>query len=56
MGNLLRSCAEVRERMELSFGLVSGAGLGIRVFDGGPRAKGEGAVSGVFCHETIPLV
>jgi len=45
MGNLLRSCAEVREPIELLFGLVSGFGPGIGVLDGGPVStccKGKG--------------
>ena len=32
MGPLLRSCVEVREPIELSFGVVTGMGLGIDVF------------------------
>ena len=43
MGNLLRSCAEVREPIELSFGVVSGVSPGINVLDGGSRApRGKG--------------
>jgi len=43
MGPLLRSCVEVREPIELSFGLVSGVTLGIDVLDGGPHAsRGRG--------------
>ena len=38
------------EPIELSFGGVSGVGPGIDVLDGGPRAQGEGAVSGIFWH------
>jgi len=34
MGSLLRSCAEVREPIELSFGVVSGVGPGLHVLDG----------------------
>jgi len=34
MGTLLRSCAEVHEPIELSFGVVSGVGQGIHVLDG----------------------
>jgi len=42
MGTLWRSRAEVRELIELSFGVVSGMGSGIRVLDGGrdhPRGR-----------------
>jgi len=43
MGPLLRSCVEVREPIELPFGMVSGVGPGIDVLDGGPRAlRGKG--------------
>jgi len=43
MGPLLRSCAEVRAAIELSFGMVSGVGPGIGVLDGGPHAsRGRG--------------
>jgi len=34
MGTLLRSCSKVRKTMELSFGVVSGVGLAIRVLEG----------------------
>ena len=50
MGTLLRSCAKLREPIELSFGVVNGVGLGIPVFNGGQSAQGEGAVSVVFRH------
>jgi len=41
--NLLRSCAEVREPIEPSFGVVSRVGPGIHVLDEGSRApKGRG--------------
>ena len=53
MGTLLRSCAEVRTAIKLSFGVVSGVtGVdpGIDVLDGGPRASGEGAVWWIFRH------
>jgi len=39
MGPLLHSCAEVREPIELSFGMVSGVDPGIDVLGGGPRAS-----------------
>ena len=48
----LRSCAEVRAAIELSFGVVSGVGVGpvIHVLDGGSRApKGRGYL-GDFRH------
>jgi len=47
---LLCSCAEVREPIELSFGMVSGVGPGIHVLDGGSCAPKEGAVLGIFRH------
>jgi len=37
MSTLRRSCAKVREPIELSFGMVSVVGPGIDVLDGGPR-------------------
>jgi len=52
MWTLLHSCVEVREPIELSFRVVSGVGLDIRVFDGVRVPQGERAVSGVFRHET----
>jgi len=49
MGTLLRG-AEVREPIELSFGVVSGVTPGIHVLDGGSRvAKGRGCL-GIFRH------
>jgi len=48
MGTLLHICAEVHEPIELSFGLVSGVGLGIRVLDGRPRAPREREVLGFY--------
>jgi len=48
MGTLLRSCVEVCEPIELSFGVVSGVGAGIHVLDGGSRTQEEGAVLGFF--------
>jgi len=50
MGPLLRSCMEVREPIELSFGVVSGMVPGIDVLDGVHMPQGEGAVSGIFRH------
>jgi len=47
MGTLLRHCVEVRRAIELSFGMVSGVGLGNHVLDGSPRASRERAVSGM---------
>ena len=47
MGPLLRSCAEVREPIELSFGVVSGVHPGIDVLDGVHVPQGEGAVAGM---------
>ena len=44
----LRSSAEVRTVIELSFGVVSGVGPGIDVLDGGPRvSRGRGCL-GIF--------
>jgi len=54
MGNLLHSCLEVREPIELSFGLMSGVGPGINVLDGGPRAsRGRGGLWGFCLHWPI---
>jgi len=50
MGTLLRSCAKVREPIELSFWVVNGVSLGIRVLDGIQVPQGEGAASEVFQH------
>jgi len=45
MGNLLHSYAEVREPIELSFGVVSWVSPGIHVLDGGLQApKGRGCL------------
>jgi len=41
MGTLLGSCAEVREPIELSIGMVSGVGRGIDVLDGVHVPQGE---------------
>ena len=44
MGILLRSCAEVRESIELSFGIVSVVGPGTGVLDWGRHgARGRGS-------------
>jgi len=48
MGNLLRSCAEVRTLIELSFGVVSGVTPGIHVLDGIHMPQGEGWILGSF--------
>jgi len=45
MGNLLSSCANVREPIELSFGVVSGVGGGMVVLDGGSTCPKGRAVS-----------
>jgi len=48
MGALLRSCVEVREPIQLSFGMV---GPAIDVLDGGPRAsRGRGCFWDFFRH------
>jgi len=41
MRTLLHSCAEVREPIDLSFGVVSAVGSGIGVLDRGRRAARE---------------
>jgi len=41
-------CCIMRELIELSFGVVSGVGLGIRVLDGRPCALRRTRVSGVI--------
>ena len=49
MGSLLQSCAEVREPIELSFGLVTVVGEGMGVLDEDPRApKGRGSFGFFF--------
>jgi len=50
MGPLLCSCVEVRESIELSFGMVSWVGQGIDVWNGVHVTQDEGAVSGIFHH------
>ena len=49
MGPLLRSCVEVREPIELSFGMMNGVGLGIDVRNGGPHSLGEVVDFGIVC-------
>jgi len=48
--SLLRRCVEVREPIELSYGVVSGVGPGIDLLHGVHMPQGEGAVSGIFRH------
>jgi len=48
MGMLLRSCAEVRESVKLSFGAVSGVTSGIHVLDGVHVPQGKGWILGSF--------
>jgi len=43
-------CAEVREPIELSFGVVSGVSPGIHVLDGIHVPQKEGAFWGIFRH------
>jgi len=50
MGPLLRSCAEVRTAIKLSFGVVSGVGPDIDVLDGVHVPQGEGGCFGDFWH------
>jgi len=50
MGTSLHSCVEVREPIELSFGVVSGVGPCIDVLDGDPRdPRGRGCFEN-FSH------
>ena len=49
MGPLLHSCVEVRELIELSFGVVSGVGPGIDVWNGCPRVSRERVDFAVVC-------
>ena len=53
---MLHNCVEVHEPIELLFVVVSGVGRGMGVLDRIQVAQGEGAVSGVFCCETAPLI
>lgn len=49
MGTLHRSCAKVRDPLELQFGVVRVVDRGIPVLDGCPhRARGRGRFRG-FC-------
>jgi len=48
MGTLLCICVKVREAIELPFGVVSGVGTGIDVFDGVHMPQGEGEVLAFF--------
>jgi len=50
MGTLLRSCVEVRELIELSFGIVSGVEPSIHVLDGGPHGLRVRVDFGVVCR------
>jgi len=45
-GTLMCSCAEVHEPIELSFGVVSGIGLGICILDGSTCLKERGDFGG----------
>ena len=57
MGFFLRTCVEMREPIELSFGLVSGVSPGIHVLGGGSRApKGRVCFGGFFLAFVPPLV
>jgi len=49
MGPLLRSCVEVHEPIELSFGMMSGVSPGIDVQNGGPHGSREWVDFGVVC-------
>jgi len=51
----LRSSAEVRTVIELSFGVVSGVGPGIDVLDGVHVPQGVGAVSGIVSGICAPI-
>jgi len=46
-GTLLRTCVELREPIELSFGVVSGLGSGVHVLDGAHLPR-EGWILGSF--------
>jgi len=45
---LLHSCVEVREPIELMFGVLSGVGPGINVLDGVHVPQGKGLFLGFF--------
>jgi len=49
MGTLMCSCAEVREPIKLSFGVV-GIGLGIHVLDAVHVPQGNGRFWGFWSH------
>jgi len=49
VGTLLRSCVEVREPIELSFGVVSVVGPRIDIRNTVNVAQGEGVDFGVVC-------
>jgi len=53
MGTLLPSCVEVREPIELFFGVVRVVGPGIGVLDGGQHAASKMVVSG--CGGFFPI-
>jgi len=46
----MHSCVKVRRLIKLSFGVVSGVGLGIRVLDGVQMPQGKGMILGDFHH------
>ena len=52
MRSLLRSCAEVSAAIELSLREVIGVGHGVGVVDGVHVPQAEGAVSGVWRHNS----
>jgi len=56
MGTLLRSCAEMHEPIELSFGVVSVVSPGIRVLDGVDVLQGERGFLGGFAEFSPSLV
>jgi len=49
MRTLLRSCAEVRESIAVSLGVVSGVGTGIHVLDGVHVPQGEEVDFEIVC-------
>jgi len=55
-GDLLHSCVEVCEPIELLFGVVSGLGREMGVLDGVHLTQGEGDVFGVFIGFNSRLV
>jgi len=55
-GTLLRSCAKVSEPMDMTFGVVSGVGLCIRVLKWGPYAQRKRGSFGFFLPQNCPLV